>query len=89
MDNHLQCALVDCNLCTLVVGIPGRNVPNAYKRCIKSTSTDVKDVQGPPHDSGGIGKTGNSLNSDLYCDKESTGCMVWQGVSEILKVRFV
>ena len=73
MDNHPQCALVDHNLHTLAVGILGRNVPNAYKRCIESAGTDVKGVQGPPRDNGGIGRTGNSLGSDLYCGKESTG----------------
>ena len=73
MDNHPQCALVDHNLCTLAVGILGWNVPNAYKRCIESASTDVKGVQGPPHDNGDIGRTGNSLSSDLYCGNESTG----------------
>ena len=80
MDNHPQCALVDCNLHTLTVGILGWNVPNAYKRCIKSASTDVKGVQEPPHDSGGIGKMGNSLGSDLYCGKESTEWSAWQEI---------
>ena len=76
MDSHLQCALVDHNLRTLAVGILGRNVPNAYKRCIESTSTDVKGVQGPSRDSGDTGRMGNSLGSDLYCGKESTGWLV-------------
>ena len=76
MDNHLQYVLVDCNLCKLVVGRLGRNVPNAYKRCIRFADTDVKDVQAPPRDSGGIGRMGNSLGSDLYCGKESIGWLV-------------
>ena len=80
MDNHPQCALIDHNLCTLAVGILSRNVPNAYKRCIESTSTDVKGVQEPSRDSGGIGRMGNSLGSDLYCGKESTGWLVWREV---------
>ena len=79
MDSHLQRALVDRNLCTLVVGILSRNVPNAYKRCIASASTDVKDVQEPSRGSVGIGRMGSSLNSDLYCGKENTGCLVWWG----------
>ena len=88
MDNHPQHVLVDRNLHTLAVGILGWNVPNAYKRCSESTSTDVKGVQEPPRDSGGIGRTGNSLGSDLDCGKESTGWLVWQEVSGILWVRF-
>ena len=80
MDNHLQCTLVDHNLRRLIVGILRRNVPNAYKRCTKSASTDVKGVQEPPRDSGGIGRTGSSLGSDLYCGKESTGWSAWQEV---------
>ena len=88
MDNHPQCALVDCNLRTLAVGILGQNVPNAYKRCIKSASTNVRGVQEPSRDSGGTGRTGNSLGSDLYCGKESTGCAVWQGASGIPEVGF-
>ena len=76
MDNHLQYVLVDHNLRKLVVGRLGWNVPNAYKRCIGSADTNVKDVQEPLCDSGGIGRMGNSLGSDLYCGKESTGWMV-------------
>ena len=73
MDNHLQCVLVDRNLHTFAVDKLGQNVPNAYKRCIESASTDVKGVQGPSRDSGGIDRMGNSLGNDLYCGKESTG----------------
>ena len=83
MDSHLQCALVDHNLCTLIVGRLGWNVPNACKRCIRSANTDVKGVQEPSRDSGGIGRMGNSFSSDLYCGKENTASLVWQGVSGI------
>ena len=84
MDNHLQYVLVDRNLRKLAEGRLGQNVPNAYKRCIGSTDTNVKGVQEPPRDNGGTGKTGNSLGSDLYCDKESTGWSVWREVLGIL-----
>ena len=83
MGNHPQCALVDCTLHTLAVGILGQNVPNAYKRCIESAGTDVKGVQEPPCDSGGIGRMGNSLGSDLYYGKESTGWSAWWEASGI------
>ena len=78
MDSHLQCALVNHNLCKLAVDRLGWNVPNADKRYIGSADTDVKGVQEPSCDSGGIGRMGNSLGSDLYCGKESTGWSVWQ-----------
>ena len=80
MNSHLQCALVDHNLRTLIVGILGRNVPNAYKRCSVSAGTDVKDVPEPPRGSEGIGRMGSSRGSDPYCGKESTGCSAWWGV---------
>ena len=73
MDSHLQYALVDHNLCKLTVDRLGQNVPNADKRCIRSTDTDVKGVQEPSHGSGDTGRIGSSLGSDLYCGKESTG----------------
>ena len=76
MDSHLQYALVDHNLHKLAVDRFGWNVPNADKRCIGSADTDVKGVQEPSCGSGGTGKTGNSLSSDLYCGKESTGWSV-------------
>ena len=87
MDNHLQYVLVDHNLRKLAEGRLGRNVPNAYKRCIGSADTNVKGVQEPSCDSGDTGKTGNSLSSDLYCGKESTGRLEWQEVLGISWVR--
>ena len=70
------------------MGILGRNVPNAYKRCNESASTDVKGVQEPSCDNGGMGRMGNSLGSDLECGKESTGWLVWWKVLGILWARF-
>ena len=83
MDSHLQRVLVDCNLHILSVGKLCWNVPNTYKRCIESTYTNVKGVQEPPCDNGGTGRTSNSLGSDPYCGKESTGWLAWQEVSSI------
>ena len=74
MDSHLQYAQVDHSLCKYDAGKLGQNVPNAYKRCIESTSTNVKGVQEPSRDSGGSGRLGSSLGNDPYCGNESTEC---------------
>ena len=89
MDSHLQYAQVDRNLRTLGLGKLCRNVPNAYKRYIWFGDTDVKGVQEPSHDSGGNGRLGNSLGSDLYCGNENTGCPGLREVSGTRWVRFV
>ena len=73
MDSHLRRAQVDHSLHKYNVGKLCWNVPNAYKRNIWFGDTDVKDVQEPSRGSGGSGRTGNSLGSDLYCGNENTG----------------
>ena len=83
MDSHLQYAQVDCNLHTRGLGKLCRNVPNACKRYIWFRDTDVKGVQEPSRDSGGNGRLGNSLSSDLYCGNENTGCLGSPEVSGI------
>ena len=81
MDSHLQHVQVDHSLCKYDLGKLSRNVPNAYKRCIESASTNVKGVQEPSCDSGGSGRMGNSLGSDPYCGNENIGSQEWQVAS--------
>ena len=81
MDSHLRHAQVDHSLHKYNLGKLGQNVPNAYKRCIASASTDVKGVQEPSRDSGGSGRMVNSLSSDPYCGNKNTGSQGWQAVS--------
>ena len=81
MDSHLQYALVDRNLCILGWGKLCRNVPNACKRRIWFGDTDVKGVQEPSRDNGGLGSRDSSLGSDLYCGNKNTGCLGWPVVS--------
>ena len=86
MDSHLQYAQVDRNLRRFGLGKLCRNVPNACKRCIWFGDTDVKGVQEPSRDSGGNGRLGNSLSSDLYCGNENTG---YRGSLGVLGIRWV
>ena len=46
----------------------------------------MKGVQEPSHDSGGSGRLGNSLGSDLYCGNENTGYL---GLLEVSGIHWV
>ena len=88
MDSHLQHAQVDHSLRKYDAGKLCRNVPNAYKRNIWFRDTDVKGVQESSRDNGGSGRTGNSLDSDLYCGNKNTGYQGLPVVSKRCLVRF-